>query len=877
MSGSPSEGVGDAVSYWVHRAGPTGDRDELGRGLLACGRALVERLRDLSEADDVWLEALNRAWDIAVEWLRGERLSTRPDETELRAQLAHDLLPPRPCGERSEVIAAHVLLALPESHPLRDDEAQLRVLRQGMLRSRRVGDVDGELEAVAYLLRHADSRRTTQRLDRRGQSLVARASSGIAALFWASRSGCYSRLALGTTSTSARRRWAMEALTSVERAAASDDIPPAMMLPIRAIATEVTGHRSAAAELYELAANEFAGTGADIEPLVSAGLLFMATGRPEAAVDLLRRAVPRLARQYALALTAEDATYAGEQLTRAAAALAFQECATGQWSAGLANLDRAKSLRLRHQLDLRRSAEADELLRLEQLEFAIERGAGWIYRGDDGAELDGENLPYRTEYWLAPEVRLRLVVREQRENAVRIADPPDPFQVAASLNDDEAVLVLGLAEQGTIAAVLTKGDHGRPTAGWVDTEWSAAQWRMLSSPPALGPVLDVLDRTIGARVARHIGGRVRRLVVIPHLWLHSVPFHAVAGLAAFDVLQLPSLSSLPESRTRPSTMEGDSIVVGNPTGDLMLAGLEAVMVSRQLAAAGLAAQVSCGSEATRDRVRHPSCTLLHFAGHGRADPVNPQRAALLLHHQAASAALAAGRDPLAELASDVHTWATVDDQTREAVVRSLGTLREVRRGDAVERTFEHVQRQTVLIRRKGDQAVAADLWSAGEITAAGDLARCRLAVLTACDAASMASGSELLDETSGLPAALMLAGVGTVVAPQRPVMEDTALLFANRFYDVLATQEPDVAGHVDVARAARLVRQWLAGLSSRQAVEELRRLLDLAPDSPTRSRLYLAMRVRATRPKPYSDPADWAAFVVIGSGLIKWPRQGAPM
>jgi hypothetical protein len=104
------------------------------------------------------------------------------------------------------------------------------------------------------------------------------------------------------------------------------------------------------------------------------------------------------------------------------------------------------------------------VLRLDQLEFAMERGAGWIYRGVEGSKFDAENLPYRTEYWLAPEVRLRLAVREQRENAVRIPDPPDPFQAAATLGEDEAILVVGLAERGTIAAVLTRGDRRRPTA-----------------------------------------------------------------------------------------------------------------------------------------------------------------------------------------------------------------------------------------------------------------------------------------------------------------------------------------------------------------------------------------------------------------------------
>jgi CHAT domain-containing protein len=808
----------DAVSHWAERAGLEGDPAELAGGLLVCGLAFIDRLRDLADEDNAWLGVLSQACNLAVEWLRGVPLSARSDEPELRAQFAHDVLPPDSRGERTDVIAARVLLSLPSGHPLRDTPAQVSVQRQGMLRSRRADDADGELEAVAYLLHHAaPARRTALRLDRRGQLVVPRAHEGIAAQFWASRAGYYSRLALASTSASARRRWAGEALTSAGRLTADEhlSIPSATVLLVQAVATEAAGDHEIAAELYERAANELVDSGTDLESLISAGLLRVTTGHPEIAVGLLRRALPRLAHQDALALTAGEVTHIGGQLTRVASALALEECVAGRWSAGLTALDWAKSLRLRHQLELRQSAEADELLRLEQLEFAMERGAGWIYRGVDGTEFNTENPPYRTEYWLAPEVRLRQAVREQRAAAVRIPESPDPFEVAGHLGDNEAVLVVGLAERGTIAAVLARSDRTRPTAGWVDTTWPASRWSTLMSclphtpaGPVIGPILDELGQVLGMRVAEVLGGHgVRRLYVVPHLWLHSIPFHSVPGLSEFDVLHLPSLSSLIRRQAGSSSVNGESIVVGNPTGDLTLAGLEAFLVAERLSAVGMPVLLRRESEAVRDEVRRPGCTLLHFVGHGRSDAVDPQRAALMLCHQAATARVADGRDPLTEMAGDVRDWVEVNNHIREAVIRPAGTLREIRRDDTVERIFEHTERMTVVIRWRGSRAVAADLWSVGEITAAGDLTQCRLAVLTACDAAAATNGPDLLDESSGLPAALMLAGVDTVVAPLRPIAEDTALLFADRFYDILTADEPDRTGRVDAARATRLAQR----------------------------------------------------------------------
>jgi hypothetical protein len=860
----------DATTYWVNRAKSADDQPTaLAAGLLACGITFVDHLRDAAEADDADELLLAEAWRIAVEWLRGQTLSTRSDEAELRAQMAHDLLSPQAVGERSDVLAAKALLAMPAGHPLRDEMFLLAVLRRGIARSRRAGDGDGELEALAGLLHPVlPGRRVGLRWDRRGLQLVAEASDGIAAMFWLSRASYYSRTGLLATTPAVRRRWAREALNSVDRVEALDVGSALAVTLARALAAQAAGDLAGAAQLYQCVLADSEGVG-NVDVLMSAGMLWADVGHPDLAAAALRRAVPPLAREYVLAVTASQVEYAGGQLTRAVTALAFAECAEGRWGVGLMDLDRAKSLRLRHQLELRRGVDADELLRLDQLAMAMERGSGWKYRLPDDTVV--AEPPYRTEYWLSPEVRLRLAVREERAAAAKIPEPPDPFDVAARLPADAAVLVIGLCAGGMIVAVLTRNDRQRPTAGWIDREWPLSRWISVISEESVTDLPDRLGEVLGARVAATLAGRqVRRLWVVPHLWSHSVPFQAVPRLADFDVVQLPALAALADALDDVSVVDGVAVVIGDPTGDLRLAGLEALVVADHLATRGTLVHVYRGAEATRAALPAADCGLLHFAGHGRSDQINPRRSALLLHHAGAISALAAGLDPLAEMASDVRDWTDVADNAREAVLRPVGTLREIRHGDAVERVFEHTRQLTVMIRRQGDTASAADLWSAGEIAASGDLTGCRLAVLTACHAAAATSGPNLIDESSGLPAALTLLGVRTVVAPLWPVAEDTALLFADRCYDLL-TQRSDADGRVDVASAVRDAARWLAKLTSRDAIAELARLRDRATEPTVRARLNQAAARRARLARPYGDLVDRAAFVVIGSGSIAWP------
>jgi CHAT domain-containing protein len=255
--------------------------------------------------------------------------------------------------------------------------------------------------------------------------------------------------------------------------------------------------------------------------------------------------------------------------------------------------------------------------------------------------------------------------------------------------------------------------------------------------------------------------------------------------------------------------------------------------------------------------------VLHFAGHGRTDLIDPERSALWLHNAAAHRAAVAGEDPLAAMAASIDDgWREARVGLREVVIAGGGLLAEYDDGSGeLERRLEHPLGSTVWSR--GSRT--AERWTAEEITVGDTFPRCRLAVLTACEAAG--AGATPTDEATGLPAALTTAGVGTVVASMWPVDDDFAVVFADRFYRALTKRRP--SGRIDIAELVDVIESELRTMSSTEVVDLLSELIRLTSDRAARARLLAARATRAAGPAaPFADAVHWAAFTVHGSGLV---------
>jgi CHAT domain-containing protein len=254
---------------------------------------------------------------------------------------------------------------------------------------------------------------------------------------------------------------------------------------------------------------------------------------------------------------------------------------------------------------------------------------------------------------------------------------------------------------------------------------------------------------------------------------------------------------------------------------------------------------------------------VHVSGHGQSDLAQPDNSALLL---APPPTLEA--DAFAVWLAAAEEWIEVDEEERHARVPGVGSLHERRLldGDWIERTMDLPGRCTIWSHeRHGQLRAVAERWSAGDLAVDDALGTCALTVLSACESA-LGSLNVGIDEQSGLPAALALAGAGTVIATQWPVDEGVAAVTVELLYDELSRRR----GEVDLPAVVDQLRRRLRQLRSDEAaalIEGLRQRV-----SAPRPRLLLeatARRLRRGDPHAFARPWDWAAFVVVGKGTIR--------
>lgn len=124
----------------------------------------------------------------------------------------------------------------------------------------------------------------------------------------------------------------------------------------------------------------------------------------------------------------------------------------------------------------------------------------------------------------------------------------------------------------------------------------------------------------------------QHLIIVPYGAAHLLPFQALYFdgqplIATHTVRYLPSASMLQFLPARPTTQKQTMLAVGNPTGDLVNASIEAEFVASLFGEKPL-----IGDAATEEAVRAlvGQHTLLHFATHGKLNEQNPLASSILL-------------------------------------------------------------------------------------------------------------------------------------------------------------------------------------------------------------------------------------------------------
>jgi hypothetical protein len=331
-----------------------------------------------------------------------------------------------------------------------------------------------------------------------------------------------------------------------------------------------------------------------------------------------------------------------------------------------------------------------------------------------------------------------------------------------------------------------------------------------------------------------------------------------------------SISEVVRSRRAPAPpARREALVVANPTLDLRVSAAACGPVAQRLAEAGFAVTELADAGATEAALLGAvgGRSVLHFAGHGRAERM---RSGLELQPDPA---LTGGGDPFAAWIEQAEDWrdppANEDDDEeappwveRLAELPGMGRLTERRwtRADRLERRLEHAS-GTLVADYSGDRLIRlAELLSASDLMLAEGLDGCRLAVLVAC--ASGAGVGRKDEAKAGVPVALQLAGIDSVIGTHWEVEEGFAALWAERFYGGLLK----AGARVDLAALVQRTGEELRAMSAAAARERLLALADGAGDP------YAAMELEAYAHRlpdpPFAAPAQWAAFYVIGRPTI---------
>jgi CHAT domain-containing protein len=853
-------------------------RAALADGLLAFGDRFVWTWGCLAEKASragFFQDTAEEVRLLHISWMKGKNLTSRADEPDRRALAAlHRLDAWADLRDDLTHYAATAVLALPDSHPLRDVDKVRTALRAQLLRYQASGeDTPWVFAALALGLAYKEQFGTDEELiawEPWAEQIAAHLDPPDALRLWGSIESFY--LDLAERKGPQWREHAARARSRIDSSQLSghDRALSDVMLTLSAIADN--DQLQAAEQLKQaLDADSF-------EPHVQRGIAVsearvrLAHNDDARVIELLQSRIGEYEEEYVTSIRAEDRLARGDEHQEACTLLAFALARAGQWGPSVEALERGKCARQRYTRAIRRTPAAAQLLELEADLYAMSRRL----------PLDRATpIATRVEDWLAHGVPPEAQLQEQYRRVIPALDPaawkaPRLADIQSGLREGEAALSLGLSWPGLLGAVIARDrpaclqtmyrpdvTEARLVALLSDSAEENGQDGFLialergsdeaAQRTALDRLLAFLDEIIGrpvAEVLREHG--LTRLVVIPHRFLRLTPLWALPSWVDFDVRMAPDASSLSRDDTARATWRRTALVVSNPTLDLALAPTEGAITTSRLTEAGFAVRVLNGGDATEDGIaaRLGEVSVLHFAGHGHAALTDGSLSALLVSPEWSKAQMA-GPETLVALANDAPDAPHLTlDQDEGSPRRKI--------------YYDYAKRGTFFADVAHDEvSVAGELWRAGDILVQGSLEGCGLAFLCACS--SGLGAIDALDEASGLPAALDLAGVRSVVSTGWPVADALALLFADEFYARLL---PNEASAVDVVAAVRGAAGQLRTMERGAAADRVDALSARASGAAARFRLRaFGKRLRAGPEHPFAHPFEWGAFYATGAAV----------
>ncbi|MBL8927835.1 MAG: CHAT domain-containing protein [Pseudonocardia sp.] len=898
----PSEGEANrhlpTVQAALHAEDTEVRRQILADGVVRFGPIFVATLRwfalksvqsaPADEQDPRWRSMFDQAALVMLRWFRGEVLTASAEERERRAAAARQLLADPACPRSWLEPTARAILGLPAGHPQRDLVLVDRAART-LLDDKSADDEEPEDIAGAVRLLLAADLYTLDEVPGLLDTARTSPSAGLPEIVAITAVGSFvvrHLAALERDEPAAAAAW-LELCTPLIDDQLARSTPSAGMLLVAGLVAEAQDRPVEAIDRYHAAR---VGPDADDGQRRTAGLREMplrlahSIGGLDMVADFLLGAMPHLVDEYVAALGPAAAREVGRRCARAGWAAVEALVRLDRWPEALAVLDTLKSVRFRHRVALRTSPAGRAVLEAERALYRLVRGVAVDMPEPPDGETD------RLVADVDPENRLLEAYRRVRPDlAPALLASPTVAEVAAVLDESEVVVVLGVTRHSTVVAAIVAEDRDHPASTVQLSDWPLKRWGTavggdtttgwayalgapesdIDRPSSLDGLLATVEEVLGPilrQVAGPLGGR--RVTIVPHGLLHLIPFQGLPSLRDVDVTTSSSLAQFVRSRTAPTrTIGTKALVVTNPTEDLQLSDAEADSVSATLDPLGVVCARLEGSAATEGAVLTAlqDTDMLHLSGHGLSDASDPERSALLL----------APADPtsVAQIQSwvrQVPEWA--EDATgiyRSGPVPDVGLLHERTSLDGTwvdqwidlgptTTLFQHV--------RDGSVRLAGEAWSAGDLLVEDALSHCGLAVLSACESAASGLSADV-DEYSGLPAALELADVGTVIATGWPVSEGFAALFVDLFYTELSARR---RGSIDIVAAVGTVNRRLRVMSGAEAAALIDELRLRSTNPHVCIRLEAFGRRIGRIDSPFARPWWWAAFSVRGHGQLSW-------
>ncbi|QQW31876.2 CHAT domain-containing protein [Arthrospira sp. PCC 9108] len=349
-----------------------------------------------------------------------------------------------------------------------------------------------------------------------------------------------------------------------------------------------------------------------------------------------------------------------------------------------------------------------------------------------------------------------------------------------------------------------------------------ADYRQASWYQALGDRLDDLTEYLHlSDIIAPLPPTCQRLILIPHLYLHLFPLHALSvdlNAPATPLLErfsqgvsyAPSCQILDYIHHRPQPATPPQFfAVQNPTQDLNYAQMEVEFIrpyfdpNTYILSREAATKSALNRPETLEKLRESH--IIHFSCHGGFDSEKPLNSAVIL----------AGYAPLESAPTEEK--------------RQTLTLRDGRR-------FDTAQQGLTL----------------GEIYRNLEIPACRLVMLSACETGLM--GSLLTDEYIGLASGFLYAGTPAVVSSLWCVDDFATACLAIRFYYEFRQDER-------VVMALHKAQNWLRGVSAAGFLEWCGQGLQMTEEECEMIDLKLMDYDEGC---PFGQRRYWSAFVAIG-------------